>query len=211
MRTHWIDVSIPLSKGMTVWPGDPPFMLHPKSRIARGDTNNTSVITLGTHTGTHLDAPWHFEEDGRKLDAIDSGLFFGDALLLAFPNAERITADMLGPSRLPSRVLFRTRNSEYSLDGAFRTDYTALEADAAQRLVDDGVGLVGVDYLSVAPFRQEGQETHHRLLRNDVVVVEGLRLRNLAPGTYWFIVLPLALAEADGAPCRAFIGSEVAT
>ncbi|HIJ65102.1 MAG TPA: cyclase family protein [Candidatus Hydrogenedentes bacterium] len=208
MKIEWIDVSIPIDGSMTLWPGDPAFTLAPVSRIAKGDNTNASAISMGTHIGTHVDAPWHFEEDGKKLHEIDTAVFFGEALLLDFPDADLITADLLGESPLPPRVLFKTRNSDYPVQGEIRNDYVALDADAAQRLVDDGVKLVGVDYLSVAPYKQEGQGTHHRLLRNNVYIVEGLRLGSLVAGTYRFIALPLPLVGADGAPCRAFVGSE---
>jgi len=208
MRIEWIDVSIPLSATTTVWPGDAPFSLAPVARIAEGDSKNLSSLSLGAHTGTHVDAPWHFEEDGKKLHEMDTSVFFGEAMVLDLPDVDVISADDLGPGPLPARVLFKTRNSDYPVDAAFRKDYVGLDGGAAQRLVDDGVRLVGVDYLSVAPFKQEGQVTHHRLLRNEVCVVEGLRLAGLAAGVSKFVVLPLALVGADGAPCRAFVGIE---
>jgi arylformamidase len=191
-----------------VWPGDVPFELTPSSRIARGDGSNVSAVTLSTHAGTHVDAPWHFEEDGKRLHEIDTNVFFGEALLLDLSDVERITADSLGHTPLPPRVLFKTRNSEFPVNGPFRKDYVAVESDAAQRLVDEGVRLVGVDYLSVAPYKHEGQETHHRLLRSDIFVVEGLVLKGLPPGLCRFTVMPLPLVDADGAPCRAFVGIE---
>lgn len=205
MRAAYYDVSIPLQAGMTVWPGDPPFTLAPLKRIEHGDPYNTSRLELSTHTGTHIDAPWHFEAEGHRLDQIDASLFFGEALLLELPNVDLIQAGDLGADPLPPRVLFKTCNSEAPPNGPFRRDFTALAPDAAQRLVDDGVRLAGVDYLSVGPYRQPGGDTHHILLGHNVVVVEGLCLNGFSSGTYEFIVLPLALVGADGAPCRAFI------
>lgn len=206
MNVRYYDVSIPLRVGMTVWPGDAAFEFSPRTRISEEGNCNTSWMGLSTHTGTHIDAPWHFEDNGSRLDQIDTSLFFGEALLLDIPDGDTIRAKDLGSTRLPARVLFKSRNSEYPADGPFRQDFVALAADAAQRLVDDGVKLVGVDYLSVAPFRQSGQDTHHILLGNNVVVVEGLCLKGFSTSCYEFIVLPLALLGADGAPCRAFIG-----
>lgn len=206
MPMQWIDVTIPLHPGMTVWPGDPPFQLTPKNRIAQGDGNNTSLLTLSTHTGTHVDAPWHFEEDGKRLDEVDTAVFFGDALVLDLPEVKVVTAADLPEEPLPDRVLFKTANSDYPADAPFNAEYAALDASVAQRLADDGVVLVGVDALSVAPRKQPGQVTHHVLLHKGVVVVEGLRLQRIAPGMHPFVVLPLALRGADGAPCRAFVG-----
>lgn len=203
---RWRDVTIPMEPTMTVWPGDPPFTFEPAARIADGASCNVSTISLSTHTGTHCDAPWHFESTGKTLDAVDTSVFFGEALLLSLPHVDVVRAEHLPNAPLPPRVLFQTKNSKHSHRQPFRKEYVALEACAAQRLVDDGVRLVGVDYLSVAPFKQPGQDTHHILLRNDVFVVEGLLLDGLEPGTYPFVVLPMPIVGADGAPCRAFIG-----
>jgi arylformamidase len=205
---RWHDVSIPLHPGMTVWPGDPPFEIAPLNRIGQGANCNTSRLALATHTGTHIDAPWHFEEGGLGVDAIDPAVFFGEARLIDVRHVDVVRADDLGADPLPPRVLIKTRNAQYPPDAPFRTDYVALAADAAARLVDAGVRLVGVDYLSVAPYKQPGQDTHHRLLRANVLVVEGLRLQGFPAGVYPFIVLPLLLVGADGAPCRAFLGRE---
>jgi len=208
MSLKWLDVSIPLRSGITVWPSDPPFEFLPQRRIAQGDRCNTSLLRLGTHTGTHVDAPWHFEESGARLDAVAADLYFGDALLLDLPDVDRITANVLPLTPLPQRVLFKTRNSDHPDDAPFNKDFVAIESDTAQRLVDDGVKVVGVDYLSVAPYKQPGAATHHGLLKSGVLIIEGLRLKGLAAGTYAFVVLPLPVADADGAPCRAFIGYE---
>lgn len=202
----WIDVSIPLHAGVTVWPGDPPFEMLPAQRIASGAGCNTSLVRLSTHTGTHCDAPWHFEEDGARLHEVKPDVFFGKALLIGLPHVDVIGAADLPAEQLPERVLFKTRNSEHPADAPFRQDYVALAADTAARLADDGVHLVGIDGPSVAPYKQPGQDTHHILLRRGVFVVEGLRLAGFTAGRYDFIVLPLPLLNADGAPCRAFLG-----
>lgn len=205
---RWIDVSIPLCEGMVCWPGDDPFSVKPSRRIARGDGCNTSCLTLHTHTGTHIDAPWHFLDTGAGIDEVDSRLFFGDALVIERRGAASIRAEHIPKDGLPARVLFKTDNSDHPVDEPFRADFVALEADAAEALVDAGVRLVGVDYLSVGPYKQDGRLTHHILLEHQVLVVEGLRLGGILPGLYPFVVLPLALRGLDGSPCRAFIGGE---
>lgn len=207
----WYDVTIPMEPGMTVWPGDPEFEFTPVARVADGAGANVSRLSMSTHIGTHVDAPWHFEENGKRLHEVDSAIFFGKALVLDIPNVDLVTADHLGDTPLPPRVLIKTRNSIWPVNESFRKDFVALAPDAADRLVSDGVKLIGVDYYSVAPFKQPGQPTHHILLKNDVLVIEGLRLAEFDSGMYWFTVLPLALVGADGAPCRAFIGKESPT
>lgn len=194
---------------MVVWPGDPPFELRAARRIARGDGSNVSTLTLSTHLGTHVDAPWHFESDGAQLHELDASLYFGEAEVIDLTGVEgQIRAERLPERRLPERVLFKTRNSMHGPLEPFRKDYVALELDAAERLVRDGTRLVGVDYLSVAPYKQPGQATHHCLLRNGIIVVEGLRLLSIPAGVHAFVVLPLPLMDADGSPCRAFVGRE---
>ena len=203
---QWIDVTIPMQPAMTVWPGDPPFTFAPAARIADGASCNVSTLTLSTHTGTHCDAPWHFEDGGKKLHEVDSSVYFGDALIIDLPGVDVVRAVDLPTEKLPPRVLFKTRNAVHPPNAPFKKDYVALDHCAAQRCVDDGVRLVGVDYLSVAPYKQDQQPTHHILLRANVFVVEGLLLRQFSTGTYPFVVLPMHIVDADGAPCRAFIG-----
>ncbi|HNR35769.1 MAG TPA: cyclase family protein, partial [Candidatus Hydrogenedentes bacterium] len=206
MGIRWHDATIPLREGMTVWPGDPPFRMLPLERMAGGASCNTSRVDMPTHCGTHMDAPWHFEENGARLDDIDPALFFGEAQLVETDVRDEVRATDLGPGPLLPRVLIKTRNSAFPEGSPFRPDYIALSVDAARRLVDEGVRLVGVDYLSVAPYRQPGQATHHILLGHGVLVVEGLRLQGFASGRYLCTILPLALVGADGSPCRAFLG-----
>ena len=208
MGIRWIDVSIPLRRETTVWPGDPRFELGPLGRMANGDSCNTSRLSMGTHTGTHIDAPWHFDDGGKRLDEIDPEIFFGEATLIDLPDVSIVRASDLGPSALPQRVLIKTRNSGIPSEGAFHEDFVALAADAARRLVDEHVRLAGIDYLSIAPYKQEGHDTHTMLLGNNVVCIEGLRLVGLRAGVYKFVVLPLHIVGADGAPCRAFAGLE---
>ncbi len=204
MLHEWIDVTIPMRPGMTTWPGDPVFNFEPVARIASGASCNLSLLTLSSHTGTHCDAPWHFDEDGKRLDEVDPAVFFGRALVIDLRGVETIHAADLPKAPLPPRVLFRTRNSDVPANAPFDTQFVAIEADAASRLVADGVRMVGVDGLSVAPYKRS-DETHRILLGAGVFVVEGLRLERFGAGECECVVLPMHLAGADGAPCRAFM------
>ena len=200
----WIDVTIPMRPGMTVWPGDPEFHFEPVARIASGSSCNLSLLSLSAHSGTHCDAPWHFVEDGKKLDEVDPSVFFGRALLIDLRGVESIHAADLPAAPLPPRILFRTRNSDVPANAPFDTGFVAIEADAAARIVADGVRMVGVDALSVAPYKRS-EETHRVLLGAGVFVVEGLRLERFEAGAHECIVLPMHITGADGAPCRAFM------
>ena len=201
----WIDVSIPLENGLTVWPGDTSFAFEPDLRIARGDMCNVSRVAMSSHTATHVDAPWHFEDAGKRLHEVDAGVYMGQALVIDAFGKARIDTSDLGSASLPPRVLLKTDNSKQPIDRPFQQDYVALTPDAAQRLVDEDVQLIGIDYLSIAPF-DDPETVHHILLGNEVMIVDGLRLEAIPPGTHEFVVLPLALQDADGAPARAFIG-----
>jgi len=201
--SEWIDVTIPLREGVTVWPGDHEFVFDPAIRMAKGAAYNLSVLTLSAHTGTHCDSPWHFLDDGKKLDEMDPSVFFGRALLLDLREVDLIRAADLPQDPLPPRVLFRTRNSDHPSDAPFNTAYVGIEADAARRMVADGVRMIGFDGPSVGPYT-DIEETHQILLGADVFIVELLRFAKLEAGEYEFVVLPLNLMGADGAPCRAF-------
>ncbi len=207
MATVWHDVSIPLHVGMTVWPSDPDFESTPRARIAEGDKCNTSLLRMASHTGTHCDAPYHFLDDGPRLHEIDPSVFFGRVRLIAMEGVPAIRAEDLPAEPLPPRILFKTDNAKHPVNGPFNEGYVAIEPCAAQRLADDGVQLVGIDYLSVGP-RARQVATHSALLGAGIFIVEGLVLRDFGPGEYDFVALPLPLVDADGAPCRAFLGTE---
>lgn len=202
------DVSIPLRSGGVVYPGNPEMTFTPAQAIARGDSANVTAIALGTHSGTHVDAPKHFSDSGESVDRIPLDVLIGPALLLAFPDDVRaIGAAELEHHDLRGhrRVLLRTRNSALLARDEFVRDYTYLAPDGAEWLVQRGVQLVGIDYYSVEQFHSGHHRTHLALLGHGVVIVEGLRLVEPPPGEYRFICLPLRLVGMDGAPARAVL------
>jgi arylformamidase len=204
-----IDISVPLLPGMPVWPGDGDFRIVPVKRMATGDKNNVSRLDCGVHTGTHVDAPWHFLKEGNTVEQLPLDAMLGEAFVAYLPEVDVITAETLSQLTLPAgatRLLLRTRNSELWETGVaeFRKDFVALTSDAAQWLVDQGIRLIGVDYLSVHRYG-DNAPTHQILLRAGIVIVEGLNLAGVAPGKYELICLPLRLNGADGAPARAVL------
>ncbi len=206
---HTYDITLTISRDLVVWPNDPPVELERAQKIEDGDTANVTRMNFSAHTGTHIDAPYHFLEDGETVENIPIDLLTGRAYVLHLPDADVITATMLENSSIPprtKRVLFRTRNSEIwkSTKRTFLKSYVAVAADAAQYLVDRGVKLVGVDYLSIAPFTDIAP-THNILLKAGVVIVEGLNLSEVSQGRYTLYCLPLKLAGSDGAPARAIL------
>ena len=207
MRTY--DVTLTISHDMPVWPGDVQPTLEMKSSIAAGGTANTSQITLSVHTGTHVDAPHHFLDNGRTVEGLSLDVLIGRAYVLHLPDVDVITAGLLEHADIPPRtrrLLFKTRNSEYWAKGIkeFQPNFVGISADAAQFLVDRNVRLVGVDYLSVAPYKKS-VPTHQILLRAGVVVVEGLDLSQVSQGRYTLHCLPLKMGGSDGAPARVIL------
>jgi arylformamidase len=200
-----VDVSVLLKPGIPAYPGNPPFEMTPVKRIAAGGSSNVSQITLGTHTGTHVDAPRHFFDDKPGVDALALELLIGRARVIDLPHRGGITEAHLGAAGLREdlRVLLKTPNSAlWNSSEGFHSDYTYLSEGGAKYLVDQGVKVVGVDYLSVEQFKKAGAPAHHILLGNGVIVIEGLNLSDAEPGQYEMYCLPLRIADADGAPAR---------
>lgn len=200
-----IDITLAVSSQMPSWPGEPKLTASLLRDMSRGDSCTVSRIEGGVHTGTHLDAPRHFIKGRISVDELELDVLIGPARVVHFPDADAIDAAMLDTLALPAgtvRLLLKTRVSALWNDPgyAFREDYVALTPDAAQWIVDRGIRLVGIDYLSVERFREPGHRTHKLLPGAGVVAVEGLDLRRAAPGNYDLYCLPLKLAGADGAP-----------
>ena len=207
MRTY--DITLTISSDLPTWPGDPRVELERVSKIEEGSNANVSRVDMGVHTGTHVDAPYHFLQDGITVDKLDLSLLVGRAYVLHLPDVDLITASVLEAAQIPPRtrrVLFKTRNSDYwSQDHTdFRTEFVGLSEDGADYLVRRGVKLVGIDYLSIAPYKQS-RPTHEKLLSGGVVIVEGLDLGEVSQGRYTIYCLPLKLANSDGAPARAIL------
>ena len=200
-----VDVSVLLAPGLATYPGNPEYELTPVRRIADGDSSNSSRLVMGTHTGTHVDAPKHFFDDKPGVDALPLELLVGRARVIDLPHRGGITERHLADAGLREdiRVLLRTPNSALwnSHDG-FHTDYTYVTEEAARFLVEQGVKVVGVDYLSVEQFKKPGAPAHHALLGAGVIIIEGLNLSEVEAGQYEMYCLPLRLAGADGAPAR---------
>jgi len=204
----WIDVSVPLVAGMVHWPGNPPVRIERTEDIERGDVANVSALSLGAHTGTHMDAPLHFIRGGADIASMPPAAAIGRARVVAVRDPECIRRRHLEGLRLRAgeRVLFKTRNSRRCwTEPGFVEDFVYISAGAAAYLAERRVGMVGVDYLSVGGFRKDGRETHLHLLGAGIWVVEGLDLSRVRPGPVEFVCLPLKITGGDGAPARAVL------
>jgi arylformamidase len=202
------DISVPVVNGGLVYPGNPPISITPQQEVSKGGSSNVSALAFGSHTGTHVDAPKHFFDNGATIDQVALDVLMGPAMLICVDDGVMaVTEEHLRLHELKghTRVLIKTRNSGFIKELEFKKDYTYLTPDGAAYLVGLGVKLVGVDYLSVEQFHSGHHRTHRTLLENDVVIVEGLDLSGPPMGPYDLRVLPLRLAGLDGAPARAVL------
>ncbi len=199
-----IDVSVPLDSQLPTYPGNTPFSLEAIKRMARGDSSNVSSLHLSAHAGTHVDSPRHMFDDGTGVEKLPLDLLCGRARVVELTTRKGITADDLAPFDLSEdvRLLLKTHNSRLWGSPEFRTDFVGVTESGARFLVDHGVKVVGVDYLSVEEYKTPGAPAHRTLMRHGTIVIEGLNLRDVEPGHYEMFCLPLLLVGADGAPAR---------
>ncbi|MBI4768891.1 MAG: cyclase family protein [Chloroflexi bacterium] len=204
------DITLTITPDMPRWPGDPPLEVARVATLEAGDGYNLTRLAMSAHTGTHVDAPAHFLPDGGPVEDLPLAVLIGRAVVADLTSVERvIDREAVKAAGIPARtrrVLLKTRNSALwaQAGGRFREDYVALGLEAARWLIGRGYRLVGVDYLSVAPF-EDPAPVHLALLGAGVVVLEGLDLSNVRPGRYGLICLPLKVGGADGAPARAIL------
>ncbi|MGE5851088.1 MAG: cyclase family protein [Candidatus Methylomirabilota bacterium] len=201
------DVTLAIRHGMPVYEGDPEVSITPWCSTQDGALANVSRLTMGSHTGTHVDAPEHLREGGAGVDQLALDVLMGPARVYDLTAHGQIDAASLEGMDLTShpRILFKTRNSARWREGRFHRDFAALTEAAARRLVDAGARLVGVDSLSVEPFGSSALPVHRTLLDAGVIILEGLDLSAVPPGAYELICLPLKLHRADGAPARVIL------
>ena len=204
------DITLPISPAMPVWPGDPPVVLERVSSMDAGAHDNVSRLGCSVHTGTHVDAPHHFLNDHRTVDALSLDVLTGPAQVIQIPeDVDLITADILEKAAVPSgtsRLLLKTRNSRLweHREKEFVKDFVGISVDGAEWLVRTGLKLVGIDYLSIAPYKHS-LPTHQVLLKPGIVILEGVDLSAVSPGIYNLYCLPLKLVGSDGAPARAIL------
>jgi arylformamidase len=202
------DISVPIHPAMHVWRGDPSVVIERVSSMDEGAHDNVSRIDFGAHAGTHVDAPLHFIADGAGIDRVPLDALIGPALVVDTTHFDRhldaAALDALGTPPGTDRVLFKTTNSQLWASDRFETGFIGVTEDGARWLVERGVRLVGIDYLSIAPYG-DSVPTHRVLLGAGVAILEGTDLRGVEPGAYELICAPLRIVDADGAPARAVL------
>lgn len=204
------DITVPISRTTPIYDGDPGVEITAFKAIADGDTANVSHISLGVHTATHVDAPNHFIDGARRVHELDPNKLIGRCRVIEVPDTIiAIEPEHLGNINGVERVLLKTRNSEFwaTPEDGFRSDFTYLTLSTAQMLVENEVVLVGIDYLSIEKSGAPGHPVHIKLLTNEVVILEGIDLREVSPGDYDLICAPLKYngATGDGSPARTFL------
>lgn len=205
MSAEWNDITIPVRESLAVWPGDAPYSFALGWKMSEGDSVNVGAVTMSVHTGTHADAPFHFDECGASVDALDPAVFVGPALVLDAAGWDVIPRSVFSDvdgTRTP-RVLLKT--------GAW-TDHTrfpdavpVIAPDVPPLLAERGVVLLGVDVPSVDAIDSKSLPNHHALGGAGIAILESLDLRAVPPGVYELIALPLRLVGADGSPVRAVL------
>jgi len=201
------DISIPIDADMPVYDGDPPVEITLSSSIDRGDIANVSRLIIGAYTGTHVDAPLHFFQGSKAVHELSLEILMGAVEVIDLVGQKQITRAVLPTADLAGkkRVLFKTSNSHLWREKGFQKDFAFLDEDAAKYLVEIGVELVGIDYLSIEQFGTSNPTTHLTLLGAGVIIIEGLDLSDIKPGLYKLICLPLLIRGCEGSPCRAVL------
>ncbi len=200
-----IDISQPLKNDIPVWPGDTPFSFELNWTKEETDSVNVGQLTLSTHTGTHVDAPFHFDSDGKRILDLPLERFIGQALVVSAENINEIVPTLLQNENLNGvkKILFKTnawKNTE-----SFPDSIPFIHEDLAPFLREKGIDLIGVDLPSVDPLDSKDLNAHHSLHENGIGILEGIVLKDVEPGRYELFALPLPLQEGDGSPVRAIL------
>jgi arylformamidase len=204
------DVTVAIGPKTPIYAGDPPAAVESAKRLAGGDSANVSKLAFGAHTGTHVDAPNHFIEGTRRVDQLDLNKLIGPCRVIRVADdVQTIEPEHFDNIEGIERVIFKTKNSEFWNETEFHSDFAHLSPAAAEKLVENGVKLVGIDYLSIERFHSGDHAVHKAFLSKEIVILEGLDLREVEPGDYELICLPLKYegGEGDGAPARTVLVS----
>jgi arylformamidase len=208
MVKKWMDVTFPIRSGMVHWPTDSDIKVERVVDMEKGAVCNVSKLTLGAHTGTHMDGLLHFIRDGKPLDQMPVDVGIGPARVIEIKDKESIKVKDLLTHKIKAgeRILFKTINTKKSWKtDAFDENFVYISEEAGKYLAKQKILMVGIDYLSVGGFFKDGRETHVALLGNGIWIVEGLDLSKIKPGRYDMICLPIKVLNSDGAPARALL------
>ncbi|MDM5193931.1 arylformamidase [Bacillus hominis] len=204
-ETEWIDISQPLNNEIATWPGDTPFSYEVSWSKEESGSVNVGKLTMSIHTGTHIDAPFHFDNDGKKVLDLDIHVYVGVARVIDVSGMESIGKKELENFNLEGVERLLLRTSSHGKANEFPDVIPHLRADIAPFLSDKGIRLIGVDVPSVDPLDDKELAAHHQLFKHGIHILENIVLDHVTDGDYELIALPLALTDADGSPVRAVI------
>ena len=193
-----------IENGMLSWPSDGPVRIEKVRSMEDGERLNLSRLDMSAHTGTHVDAPVHFIQEGSGIDSVPFDILIGPAAVVHLPGVREIGAGELKAAGIPpdtQRLLLKTDNGKLLGQKQFQKDYSFFSLEGAQYIIDSGVRLVAIDYLSIAAYGS-GEAVHQALLGEGIVIIEGVDLREISAGLYNLIALPLKIGGCDGAPAR---------
>jgi arylformamidase len=207
-NTKYIDISVALSQELPVWPGGYGFTKHQITSIRAGHEANVTRLDFDVHSGTHIDAPLHFINNGKTTEELPLELMMGQTLVLTFENKNVITLEDIDEKSVPNnikRLILKTNNSKNLWHTKpFDKDFVAIDSRVAQWIVDKGINFIGIDGPSIQKF-YDTKETHVKLLKNEVIILEGLNLLEVEEGIYELICLPIKAADCEGIPVRAIL------
>jgi arylformamidase len=203
--SKWIDISQQLDNNIPVWPGDTPFSYSVNWSMEDSGSVNVGQVTMSTHTGTHIDAPFHFDDEGKRVIELDINLYIGPARVVNLPNCKSIGANDLSNENLQGVKRLLIHTGAWQNRSSFPESIPYIEPGLAAYLSDLGVELIGVDLPSVDPLDSKDLEAHHALAQHGIHILEGIVLESVEPGDYVLAALPLPLADADGSPVRAVL------
>ncbi|MED3726770.1 arylformamidase [Priestia filamentosa] len=204
----WIDVSQRLDNNIAVWPGDTPFSYEVDVSKEESGSVNIGKLTLSTHTGTHIDAPFHFDNEGKKVIDLDINLYIGSAVVVHLPNRQLIEKEELEKLNLDNVTRLLIRTDAWQNRTVYPEEIPTLESEAIDYLASIGVLLIGFDLPSVDHMKSKTLPNHHKLASSGIHILEGLILDDIPSGHYQLIALPLPLIEGDGSPVRALLKKE---
>ncbi len=203
-KKRFYDISMTIENGMLSWPSDGPVSIEKIRSMDNGERLNLSRLDMSAHTGTHVDAPVHFIQEGSGIDSVPLDILIGPAAVVHLPGVREIGDGELKAAGIPpdtKRLLLKTENGKLLGQKQFQKDYSFFTLEGAQYIIDSGVRLVAIDYLSIAAYGS-GEAVHQALLGEGIVIIEGVDLREISAGPYNMIALPLKIGGCDGAPAR---------
>ena len=203
-KKRFYDISMTIENGMLSWPSDGPVSIEKVRSMENGELLNLSRLDMSAHTGTHVDAPVHFIQEGSGIDSVPLDILIGPAAVVHLPGVREIGDGELKAAGIPpdtKRLLLKTENGKLLGQKQFQKDYSFFTLEGAQYIIDSGVRLVAIDYLSIAAYGS-GEAVHQALLGEGIVIIEGVDLREISAGPYNMIALPLKIGGCDGAPAR---------